>query len=219
MTIEIAPSVLSADFGRLREQVQEVQAVGARVIHIDVMDGHFVPPLSMGPPVCRALRGLGLHLEVHLMVERPERQVASFAEAGADTIIVHAEATPNVHYALGAVRDAGCLAGLAVNPATPLGIFAEVEVDVALCMSVNPGWGGQAFIPASLDRIARLRAIIGQDPVLEVDGGVDGRTAGPCVEAGATRLVAGNAVFGADDPAAAYGAIAAAAEAARAARS
>ena len=211
MPIEIAPSVLAADFGRLREQVEEIRAVGAHVIHIDVMDGHFVPPLSMGPPVCRALRGIGLHLEVHLMVERPERQVASFAEAGANTIINHAEATPNVHYALQAIRDAGCLAGLAVNPATPLGIFAEVEVDVALCMSVNPGWGGQAFIPQSLDRIARLRAIIGDGPVLEVDGGVDASTAGVCVTAGATRLVAGNAVFGAADPAAAFTEIAAAA--------
>ena len=211
MPIEIAPSVLAADFGRLREQVEEIRAVGAHVIHIDVMDGHFVPPLSMGPPVCRALRGIGLHLEVHLMVERPERQVASFAEAGANTIIIHAEATPNVHYALQAIRDAGCLAGLAVNPATPLGIFAEVEVDVALCMSVNPGWGGQAFIPQSLDRIARLRAIIGDGPVLEVDGGVDASTAGVCVTAGATRLVAGNAVFGAADPAAAFTEIAAAA--------
>lgn len=219
MTIEIAPSVLAADFGRLREQVEEVQAVGATVVHIDVMDGHFVPPLSMGPPVCRALRDMGLHLEVHLMVERPERQVASFVDAGANTIIVHAEATPNVHYALGAVRDAGCHAGLAVNPATPLGIFAEVEVDVALCMSVNPGWGGQTFIPASLDRIARLRAIVGDGPVLEVDGGVDVSTAGPCVEAGATRLVAGNAVFGAADPAGAFTAIEAAAAAARSARS
>ena len=216
MPIEIAPSVLAADFGRLREQVEEIRAVGAHVIHIDVMDGHFVPPLSMGPPVCRALRGIGLHLEVHLMVERPERQVESFAQAGADTIIVHAEATPNVHYALQAIRDAGCLAGLAVNPATPLGIFAEVEVDVALCMSVNPGWGGQAFIPQSLDRIARLRAIIGDGPVLEVDGGVDASTAGVCVTAGATRLVAGNAVFGAADPAAAFTEIAAAASSRRA---
>ena len=216
MPIEIAPSVLAADFGRLREQVEEIRAVGAHVIHIDVMDGHFVPPLSMGPPVCRALRGIGLHLEVHLMVERPERQVASFAEAGANTIIIHAEATPNVHYALQAIRDAGCLAGLAVNPATPLGLFAEVEVDVALCMSVNPGWGGQAFIPQSLDRIARLRAIIGDGPVLEVDGGVDASTAGVCVMAGATRLVAGNAVFGAADPAAAFTEIAAAASSRRA---
>ncbi len=219
MLIEIAPSVLSADFGRLREQVEEVRAVGAHVIHIDVMDGHFVPPLSMGPPVCRALRGMGLHLEVHLMVDRPERQIESFAQAGADTIIVHAEATPNVHYALQAIREAGCLAGLAVNPATPLGIFAEADVDVALCMSVNPGWGGQAFIPQSLDRIARLRAIIGQEPVLEVDGGVDSATAGACVAAGATRLVAGTAVFGAPDPAAAFTQLEAAAEAGHAARS
>lgn len=211
MPIEIAPSVLAADFGRLREQVDEVRAVGAQVIHVDVMDGHFVPPLSMGPPVCRALRDSGVHLEVHLMVERPERQIQSFAEAGAGTVIVHAEATPNVHYALQAVRETGCLAGLAVNPATPLGIFAEVEVDVALCMSVNPGWGGQAFIPQSIDRIARLRAIIGDGPVLEVDGGVDARNAGPCVAAGATRLVAGTSVFGAGDPAAAFTEIAAAA--------
>src|SRR3954466_16082533 len=134
MTIEIAPSVLAADFGRLREQIQEVREAGAQVIHIDVMDGHFVPPLSMGPPVCRALRDMGLHLEVHLMVERPERQGASFAAGAAHTITVPAEAAPNVHYALTAIRDAGCRAGLAVNPATPLGIFAEVEVDVALCM-------------------------------------------------------------------------------------
>jgi ribulose-phosphate 3-epimerase len=213
MPIEIAPSVLAADFGRLREQVEEVAGAGAHVIHIDVMDGHFVPPLSMGPPVCRALRGMGLHLEVHLMVERPERQVESFAEAGADTIIVHAEATPNVHYALQAVRDAGCSAGLAVNPATPLGIFAEVEVDVALCMSVNPGWGGQQFIEQSLDRIGRVRAIVGDGLVVEVDGGVEASNAGACVAAGASRLVAGTSIFGTPDPAAAFREIAAAAEA------
>jgi len=213
MTIEIAPSVLAADFGRLREQVEEVREAGAQVIHIDVMDGHFVPPLSMGPPVCRALRDIGLHLEVHLMVERPERQVESFAQAGADTIIVHAEATPNVHYALQAVREAGCLAGLAVNPATPLAIFAEVEVDVALCMSVNPGWGGQAFIPQSIDRIGRLRAIVGEAPVVEVDGGVEASNAGAIAAAGANRLVAGTAVFGEPDAAAAFADIAAAAQA------
>ena len=213
MTIEIAPSVLAADFGRLREQVEEVREAGAQVIHIDVMDGHFVPPLSMGPPVCRALRDMGLHLEVHLMVERPERQVESFAQAGADTIIVHAEATPNVHYALQAVRDAGCLAGLAVNPATPLAIFAEVEVDLALCMSVNPGWGGQAFIPQSIDRIGRLRAIVGDAPVVEVDGGIEASNAGAVAAAGANRLVAGTAVFGEPDPAAAFADIAAAAQA------
>jgi ribulose-phosphate 3-epimerase len=212
--IEIAPSVLAADFGRLREQADLVRDAGAQVVHIDVMDGHFVPPLSMGPPVCRALRGAGMHLEVHLMVERPERtQIADFAAAGAETIIVHAEATPAVHYALAAIREAGCRAGLAVNPATPLEVFAEVEVDVALCMTVSPGWGGQAFIPASLERIARLRDIVGPDVVIEVDGGVDARTAGPCAAAGATRLVAGTAVFGAADPAAAVREILAAARA------
>ena len=214
MPIEIAPSVLAADFGRLREQVEEVREAGAQVIHIDVMDGHFVPPLSMGPPVCRALRDMGLHLEVHLMVERPERQVESFAQAGADTIIVHAEATPNVHYALQAVREAGCLAGLAVNPATPLAIFAEVEVDVALCMSVNPGWGGQAFIPQSLDRIGRLRAISRRRRRSSRSTAASKpRTRARCAAAGATRLVAGTAVFGEPDPAAAFADIAAAAQA------
>ncbi len=162
MTLQVAPSVLAADFGHLREQVELVREAGARIVHIDVMDGHFVPPLSMGPAVCEALRDTGLHLEVHLMVERPERDhIATFAEAGAHTIIVHAEATPAVHYALQAIRERGCLAGLAVNPATPPGVFAEVDVDLALCMTVNPGWGGQSFIPSSLDKIARIRAIVG----------------------------------------------------------
>lgn len=207
----IAPSVLSADFGRLRELVGEIVDAGASVIHIDVMDGHFVPPLSMGPPVVKALRDLDVLLDVHLMIERPELQVADFAAAGAGQITIHAEATPHVHYTLAAIRDAGCKAGLALNPGTPFGALEGVELDCALVMTVNPGWGGQKFIPTSLEKIRRVRELIGPDAELEVDGGVDAETAGPCAEAGATLFVAGSAIFGQDDPVAAYTAIAAAA--------
>jgi len=207
----IAPSVLSADFGRLRELVGEIVDAGASVIHIDVMDGHFVPPLSMGPPVVKALRDLDVLLDVHLMIERPELQIADFAEAGAGQITIHAEATPHVHYTLAAIRDAGCQAGLALNPGTPVGALEGVDLDCALIMTVNPGWGGQKFIPTSLDKIRRVRELIGPDAELEVDGGVDAETAGPCAEAGATLFVAGSAIFGQDDPVAAYTAIAAAA--------
>ena len=212
MKNRIAPSILAADFGRLREQVREVVDAGASVIHVDVMDGHFVPPITMGPLAVEALLSFdGLTLDVHLMVERPERHVAAFAAAGADTIIVHAEATPNVHYTLHAVREAGCRAALAVNPATSPAIYAELAVEQALCMTVNPGWGGQAFIPASLGKIARMRELIGPEADLEVDGGIDVTTAPPCAEAGATLFVAGTSVFGADDPGAAFLEIAAAA--------
>ncbi|MEA2226764.1 MAG: ribulose-phosphate 3-epimerase [Solirubrobacteraceae bacterium] len=204
MTRRIAPSILAADFGRLREQVRGVLDAGASVIHIDVMDGHFVPPITMGPNAVEALRDMGAHLDVHLMIDRPERQIAAFAAAGAGTITIHAEATPHLDYTLEAIRAAGCRAGLAVCPSTPLGVFAEVDADQALCMTVNPGWGGQAFIPRSLERIRRMRALIGPERELEVDGGIDRSTAGPCAEAGATLFVAGTAVFGADDPAAAY---------------
>jgi ribulose-phosphate 3-epimerase len=209
----IAPSILSADFARLGSQVAEVVDAGARVIHVDVMDGHFVPPLSMGPQVVSALRALdlGVELDVHLMVERPERHVADFASAGAHSITVHAEATPHVHYAVQQVREHGCAAGLAVCPATPIGVLAEVEIDIALCMTVNPGWGGQAFIPGSTERVAHIRTLLGDGPEIEVDGGIDATTAGPAAAAGATLFVAGSAIFGDPDPGSAYRRIAEAA--------
>jgi ribulose-phosphate 3-epimerase len=213
----VAPSILAADFARLGAQVQEVLDAGARTIHVDIMDGHFVPALSMGPQVVSALadqvHGAGGYVDVHLMVERPERYVAEFASAGADGITLHVEATPHANYALAAVRDAGCQAGLALCPSTPVDAVSELhgDFDLLLCMTVNPGWGGQAFLPGSVSKIERLRAAIGEQPALEVDGGIDAETAGPCARAGASVFVAGSAVFGARDPGAAYRGIEAAA--------
>jgi ribulose-phosphate 3-epimerase len=204
MTRRVAPSILAADFARLGEQVDEVIAAGATVIHVDVMDGHFVPPLSMGPQVVAALRSYDVTLDVHLMIEHPERQYADFARAGADIITFHAETTPHRDYLINAIREAGCKAGMAITPSTPAFAFSEVEPDLALCMSVNPGWGGQPFIARSVDKLRRLREIVGEGVEIEVDGGIDRETARPCAEAGATLFVAGSAIFGTPDPAAAY---------------
>ena len=210
----VAPSILAADFGRLGAQVREVMDAGARVIHVDVMDGHFVPPITMGPLVVEALadpvRSAGGILDVHLMVERPERQVEAFASAGADVITVHQEATPNVHYALEAVHSAGALAGLALNPATPAVAVTEVAglADLIVCMTVDPGWGGQPFIDSSPAKVERLRSLLAGGVPIEVDGGIDARTAPRCASGGARLFVAGSAVFRAADPAAAYAEIA-----------
>jgi len=203
----VAPSILSADFANLAAQVREVMAAGATVIHCDVMDGHFVPPITYGPVVVSALRdefGEDIFLDVHLMIERPERQVAEFAKAGADGITIHAEATPNLDYTLSAIREAGCRAGLTICPGTPPDFFEWLDVDLALIMTVNPGWGGQPFLRNQLDKMSRVRAMLGDDVAVEVDGGVNATIAAECAQAGASWFVAGSAIFGSEDPAAAF---------------
>ncbi len=215
----VVPSILSADFSKLGAQVAEVMEAGARVIHVDVMDGHFVPPITMGPLVASAIadqvHDAGGGIDVHLMVARPADHVEEFARAGADCITAHFEADPNIHRTLGAIREAGCLAGVAINPGTPAVAVSELGpyADVVLCMSVNPGWGGQSFIETSPEKVRRIRDIA-STPVIEMDGGIDADTVGKVAEAGATLFVAGSAVFGAPDPGEAFQRIAAAADAA-----
>jgi ribulose-phosphate 3-epimerase len=215
----VAPSILSADFSQLGSQVDEVMAAGARVIHFDVMDGHFVPPITIGSLVASSIADR-VHaaegvLDVHLMIEEPERQIEAFAEAGADSITIHREATPHANRLLTAIRELGCLAGVAINPATPVEAVAELRgyADLVLCMTINPGWGGQKLLPTAADKLTRLTPLVGEATV-EVDGGIDATTAGPMAAAGASLFVAGSAIFSAEDPAAAYTEIAAIAGAA-----
>lgn len=200
-SVKIAPSILSADFARLGEQVAEAEAAGADYIHVDVMDGHFVPSITIGPLIVRALRPrTKLPLDVHLMIEEPDRYIAEFADAGADILTVHVETTPHLHRTVQSIKERGVKAGVSLNPSTPVSSVEEIVpfLDLLLVMSVNPGFGGQRFIPEVLPKIARLRRMLderGSPAELEVDGGVNESTAALVVEAGARVLVAGSAVF------------------------
>lgn len=204
--IELAPSILSADFARLAEQVQAAAEGGASLLHVDVMDGHFVPNITIGTPVVKSLRKVtNLPLDCHLMIENPDQYIPSFADSGADWISVHQEECVHLNRTLDLIKSHGCRAGVVINPATPVATLAEVLdiVDFVLVMSVNPGFGGQKFIPASLNKIARLAALRVERNLsfrIEVDGGVALDTVPQVVRAGAEVLVAGSAVFGSGDP-------------------
>ncbi|GIW05936.1 MAG: ribulose-phosphate 3-epimerase [Dehalococcoidia bacterium] len=204
-TIKIAPSILSADFAHLARAIHEAEAGGADWIHVDVMDGQFVPNLTIGPPVVQAIRRVtSLPLDVHLMIVQPERYLDQFAAAGADRLTVHVEATPHLHRAVQQIHALGKCAGVAINPATPVTAVEDIleDVDLVLVMSVNPGFGGQAFIARALDKLERCRAMIaarGLATELEVDGGVGPDNADLVVAAGATVIVAGSAVYGAPE--------------------
>lgn len=204
LPLRIAPSILSADFARLGEEVAAIARAGADYVHVDVMDGHFVPNISFGATVMRAVRGATtLPFDVHLMISPADPYLADFAAGGADIITVHAEAGPHLHRSVQAIRALGKKAGVAINPATPVSAIQHVidDVDLVLIMSVNPGFGGQAFIPESLAKIRQARSLIGRRPIeLEVDGGITPETAGAVVAAGANVLVAGSSIYAGNDP-------------------
>jgi len=220
--LRIAPSLLAADFARLADALSIAEEGGADLVHVDVMDGHFVPNLTIGPPVVRSLRAATrLALDVHLMIETPERTLAEYLDAGADWVSVHVEATRHLQRCLSAIRKAGARAGAVLNPGTPPGALSACwfDLDFAVVMAVNPGWGGQAFLPGSVEKVRRLRAEAldaGVRPTVEVDGGIDTENAGSLAAAGAEILVAGTAIYGASDPVAAIGRLRAAAEVVRA---
>ena len=213
MTVRIAPSILSADFAHLAREIAAAEAGGADLIHVDVMDGHFVPNITIGPPVVRAVKRVARRpLDVHLMIEDPDRYLEDFVEAGASMLSVHVEVLPHLHRTLQAIKRLGVQAGAVLNPSTPVSALEEVagDVDFVLVMSVNPGFGGQRFIPGSVDKIRRVRALLdraGSHAPIEVDGGVDLETVRSVVSAGANILVAGNAVFGGGNPEAAVRAL------------
>ena len=205
--MRIAPSILSADFTALGEAIARVEAAGADQLHVDVMDGHFVPNLTIGPPVIESIRKrTKLPLDVHLMIEEPERWIETYVRAGADYLTIHAEACTHLQRALTLIRETGARSGVALNPSTPPEVLQYVldDLDLVLVMSVNPGFGGQSFIPTAYDKIRRLRTMLGtRDVLVSVDGGVKAANAGALAQAGATVLVAGSSVFGTADPGAA----------------
>jgi ribulose-phosphate 3-epimerase len=206
VSVRIAPSILSADFAALGEQIAAAERGGADLIHVDIMDGHFVPNLTIGPPVVQSIsRVAKVPLDVHLMIEEPDRYLEAFVRAGAAMISVHVEVLPHLHRTIQAIKQLGAKAGVALNPSTPIVALEEIagDVDHVLVMSVNPGFGGQTFIPRSESKIAAVRALLdrqGNAAPIEVDGGIDRTNAARIVEAGATILVAGNSIFGTSDP-------------------